>query len=128
MKFTTIYKSGKPEYFFIKADAPSEFAFLQPYFLTTTIDHPRKGRILKMDCLYSGAVWYGRQIHGYGYSASADVYGELIRIIKDLHKNRLTPEDNIFLDSINTHDESIEFPADFLDRLRGYNNDVIKAL
>ena len=37
MKFTTIYKNGRPEHFFIKLDKPNEFNFIQPYFLATSI-------------------------------------------------------------------------------------------
>ena len=128
MKFNTIYKSGKPEYFFIKADSPAEFAFLQPYFLSTTHDKQRKGRILMMQCLYSGYLWYGRQIHGFGYSASADVYGELIRIIKNLHKSRLTADDLAELNAINIHDDNIKISDTLINHLRDYNNEVISAL
>ena len=37
MEFTTIYRNGKPQYFFIKIDEPAEFNFLQPYFLVTSL-------------------------------------------------------------------------------------------
>jgi len=107
MEFTTIYRNGKPQYFFIKIDEPAEFNFLQPYFLVTSIDKPRFGRILEMECLFSGSVWQGRQSHGYGYSCSADVYGTLIDAIYKLYKKELSENAKQELNSINTHDNTL---------------------
>lgn len=122
MEYASIYKSGKVDRFFLKVDDPKEFAFIQPYFLSTKIDNPRSGRILEMDCLFSGAVWSGRQSHGYGYAASADVYGQLIAIIEKLHKGRLTDQDRAALDKINTHESRQVFPDELLDNLSKYND------
>lgn len=122
MEFTTIYHNGKPQRFFIKVDTPREFAVIQPYFISTNIDHPRHGRILEMSCLFSSSVWQGRQIHGYGYSPSADVYGELIRIITELHKHRLTEQDKNELQRINTHEDKQTFSAELLEHLSQYNS------
>lgn len=107
MEFTTIYRNGKPQYFFIKIDEPAEFNFLQPYFLATSMDKPRFGRILEMECLFSGSVWQGRQSHGYGYSCSADVYGTLIDAIYKLYKKELSENAKQELNSINTHDSTL---------------------
>lgn len=128
MKFTTIYKNGKPERFFIMKEATGEFAFLQPYFLSTTNDHKRHGRILEMDCLFSGEVWQGRQTHGFGYSCSDDVYSELIKIIKTLHKKRLSEDDIKELNSINTADDTITFSESLLANLSKYNTEAISEI
>lgn len=107
MEFTTIYRNGKPQYFFIKIDEPAEFNFLQPYFILTSMDKPRFGRILEMECLFSGSVWQGRQSHGYGYSCSADVYGTLIDAIYKLYSKELSEDAKQELDSINTHNNTL---------------------
>lgn len=125
LQFNTIYKNGKPNYFFIKADSPKEFTFIQPYFLITSIDKQRHGRILELNALFSGCVWYGRQIHGYGYSASADVYGELIAIIKKLHGKRLSEKALQELNAINTHDDELTLSAELLEELRTLNGEAI---
>ena len=103
MEFNSIYKNGKPDYFFITIDhEKGERAFIQPYFLVTDIDHPRRGRIREMNVLVNIGniiVYYGKATHGYGYSHSADVYGELIDIIdhKDAHRMKA------FLTKIRNH-------------------------
>lgn len=122
MKFNTIYKNGKPDYFFIKLDNEKEFNFLQPYFLTTSIDHTRHGRIKDMFPIFSGSVFAGKQIHGYGYSASADVYGELITIIKKLYGKQLSENAINELNKINTHNDNIELSTEILKELRELNN------
>lgn len=38
MEFNTIYKNGKPQYFFIKTENAKEFDFIQPYFIVTNRD------------------------------------------------------------------------------------------
>ena len=128
MKYTVIYKNGRPERFFIKIENQKEFSFIHPYFLVTTSDRRRRGNILEMDCLYSGEVWQGRQKHGYGYSASADVYGELIDIINKLYiKNEKMSEQSINeLRRINTHDETIIFSDYLLQELAELNHEELK--
>lgn len=121
MKFTTIYKNGKPQNFFIKIDNEKEFAFLHPYFIVTDCDHTRKGNILTMECLFSGSVWYGRQRHGYGYSCSADVYGELINIILKLHKKDLSQNTIDELKKINVHEDNLQLKESILDELSKLN-------
>ena len=122
MEFTNIYHNGKPQYFFIKLDAENEYNFLQPYFLLTSYDHPRLGRILEMECLFSGSVWQGRQSHGYGYSCSADVYGTLIDAIKKLHGKKLSSTAKEELNAINTHDNALTLSAELLAELATLNN------
>lgn len=121
MEFTTIYRNGKPQYFFIKIDEPAEFNFLQPYFLLTTMDKPRFGRILEMECLFSGSVWQGRQRHGYGYSCSNDVYGTLIDAIYKLYKKDLSEESKHELNAINTHESTLKLSENLLKELARLN-------
>lgn len=122
IEFTTIYHNGRPQRFFIKIDKPSEFNFIQPYFLITTYDKPRFGRILEMDCLFSGSVWQGRQSHGYGYSCSADVYGTLLEAIRKLHKNSLSEAARAELNAIETHNDRLTISAATLAELATLNN------
>lgn len=126
MQFTTIYHNGKPQRFFIKVDNLKEYAFIQPYFIVTTIDRTRIGSILEMNCLFSSSVWQGRQTHGYGYSCSADVYGTLIDIINKLHKDRLTEADKDELKKINTHDEHLVLSSELLENLSKYNSAALE--
>ena len=121
MEFTTIYRNGKPQYFFIKIDEPAEFNFLQPYFLVTSIDKPRFGRILEMECLFSGSVWEGRQLHGYGYSCSADVYGTLIDAINKLYSKELSEESKQEINAICTHDNILKLSGNLLKELAKLN-------
>lgn len=121
MEFNTIYRNGKPQYFFIKIDEPAEFNFLQPYFLLTTMDKPRFGRILEMECLFSGSVWQGRQSHGYGYSCSADVYGTLIDAIYKLYKKDISEESKHELNAINTHESTLKLSENLLRELARLN-------
>lgn len=121
MKFTTIYLNGKPQYFFIKIDEPAEFNFIQPYFLITSMDKPRFGRILEMECLFPGSIWQGRQSHGYGYSCSADVYGTLINAIYKLYKKELSEESKQELNAINTHDNTLKLSENLLTELANLN-------
>ena len=122
MEFTNIYRNGKPQYFFIKLDAENEFNLLQPYFLLTSYDHPRLGRILEMECLFSGSVWQGRQTHGYGYSCSADVYETLISAVKKLHGKELSSTAVEELNAINTHNSTLTLSANLLQELATLNN------
>lgn len=130
MKFTSIYKNGKVQNFYIKANEKEYNAFLQNYFILTTIDKKRLGNILEMDCLFSNdykhtgseAVYIGKQKHGYGYSASADVYGTLLQTIKNLYKNNLTDEELTKLEKINTHDDNIVIDDDLLEKLGKLSN------
>ena len=121
MEFTNIYRNGKPQYFFIKADNENEFNFLQPYFLLTSYDRPRLGRILEMECLFSGSVWQGRQTHGYGYSCSADVYETLISAVKKLHGKELSSTAVEELNAINTHNSTLTLSANLLQELATLN-------
>ena len=126
MEFTTIYRNGKPQYFFIKIDEPAEFNFLQPYFLVTSIDKPRFGRILEMTCLFSGSVWQGRQSHGYGYSCSADVYGTLIDAIYKLYSKELSDESKQELTAINTHENTLKLSENLLKELAKLNMNALE--
>lgn len=125
MEFTNIYHNGKPERFFIKIDSEQEFGFIQPYFLLTSSDKPRLGRILEMECLFSGSVWQGRQSHGYGYSCSADVYGTLIDAIKKLHGKKLSDDARAELNAINTHNSAISLTESTLAELSTLNSEAL---
>ena len=125
MEYTSIYKNGKVQNFFIKIDNQKEFNFLQPYFLITTLDKQRSGSILEMNCLFSCSTWYGRQTHGWGYSSTHDVYSQLIAIIKNLYKNDLSQQALDELDKINTHDDRQTLSDALLDELDRLNNDYI---
>ena len=121
MEFNTIYRNGKPQYFFIKIDEPAEFNFLQPYFLVTSMDKPRFGRILEMECLFSGSVWQGRQSHVYGYSCSADVYGTFFFSIYKLYSKELSDESKQELTAINTHEDTLKLSENLLKELAKLN-------
>ena len=126
MEFNTIYRNGKPQYFFIKIDDPAEFNFLQPYFLVTSIDKPRFGNILEMECLFSGLVWQGRQSHGYGYSCSADVYGTLIDAMYKLYGKELSDESKQELTAINTHENTLKLSENLLKELAKLNMNALE--
>lgn len=121
MEYTSIYKSGKPAYFFIKAESEKDFEFLQPYFLLTSFDKKRLGNILEMECLFSGAVWYGRQRHGYGYAPSRDVYDQLIDAVKKLHQGKLSDAAQKELNEINTDENILRLSDRLLDELKERN-------
>lgn len=125
MKFNSIYKNGKPDYFFITIDSKKgERAFIQPYFIVTDIDHQRRGRIREMNVLVNMnniIVYYGKATHGYGYSHSADVYGELIDIIRDSYGKELTEAENKELSKINTHDDELTVSPKLLEHLAELN-------
>ena len=125
MEFNSIYKNGKPDYFFITIDSKKgERAFIQPYFIVTDIDHPRRGRIREMNVLVNTngiIVYYGKATHGYGYSHSADVYGELIDIIRDTYGEELTDAENKELSKINTHDDELTVSPELLEHLAELN-------
>lgn len=127
MIYSSIYKNGKPDYFFIRAESPKEWALVQPYFLLSSIDKPRVGRIRFMECLFSGDTWYGKQTHGYGYSASHDVYGQLIDCIEKLYKGKLTTEASAELHALNTHDDRIQVSETTLDELEKLNAAALAA-
>lgn len=124
MRYASI--SAQPNTFFIMVDKDEEWAFIQPYFLSTSDDHPRKGKILRMECLFSGKVWNGRQRHGFGYSRSADVYDTLIDIIKELHKGKLSQNALDELDAINTHEEEQKLSDDLLSELSELNTKALR--
>ena len=125
MEFNSIYKNGKPDYFFITIDSKKgERAFIQPYFIVTDIDHPRRGRIREMNVLVNTngiIVYYGKATHGYGYSHSADVYGELIDIIRDTYAKELTDAEEKELSKINTHDDELTVSPELLEHLAELN-------
>lgn len=122
MEYTSIYKNGKPAYFFIKLDNIKEFEFIQPYFLLTDSVHTRCGNILEMECLFSGSVWYGRQRHGYGYSPSHDVYGQLVSCIQKLHGDELSDAAHAEIRNINTDDRILHISESTLDELSVLNS------
>ncbi len=125
MEFNSIYKNGKPDYFFITIDREKgERAFIQPYFIVTDIDHPRRGRIREMNVLVNIGnfiVYYGKATHGYGYSHSADVYGELVDIIRDTYGKELTDAEEEELRKINTHDDKLTLSPELLEHLAELN-------
>lgn len=125
MEFNSIYKNGKPDYFFITIDSKKgERAFIQPYFIVTDIDHPRRGSIREMNVLVNTngiIVYYGKATHGYGYSHSADVYGELIDIIRDTYGEELTDAEKEELSKINTHDDELTVSPELLEHLAELN-------
>lgn len=122
MEFNTIYRNGKLERFFIKLDHMNEYPFLQPYFILTSIDKPRLGNILEMECLFSCSVWQGKQRHGYGYSCSADVYGTLINAINKLHKGKLSEAAQREINGINAHNSTLKLSAETLSELSALNS------
>lgn len=125
MKFNSIYKNGKPDYFFITIERKKgERAFIQPYFIVTDIDHPRRGSIKEMNVLENindVIVYYGKATHGYGYSHSADVYGELIDIIRDSYGKELTDAEHKELNKINIHDDELTVSPELLEHLAELN-------
>ena len=125
MKFNSIYRNGKPDYFFITIDRKKgERAFIQPYFIVTSIDYPRHGRIKEMNVLENMndvVIYYGKATHGYGYSHSADVYGELIDIIRDSYGEELTDVEKYELSKINTHDDELKLSPKLLEHLAELN-------
>ena len=125
MEFNSIYKNGKPDYFFITIDSKKgERAFIQPYFIVTDIDHPRRGSIREMNVLVNTngvIVYYGKATHGYGYSHSADVYGELIDIIEDSYRKELTDAEKTELHKINTHNDELTVSPELLEHLAELN-------
>lgn len=131
MKFNSIYKNGKPDYFFITIDRKKgERAFIQPYFIVTDIDHPRHGRIREMNVLENMndvTIYYGKATHGYGYSHSADVYGELIDIIRDSYGKELTDAEKTVLSKINTHDDELTLSPELLEHLAELNRVALDA-
>ena len=129
MEFNSIYKNGKPDYFFITIDSKKgERAFIQPYFIVTSIDYPRHGRIKEMNVLENMndvVIYYGKATHGYGYSHSADVYGELIDIIRDSYGEELTDVEKYELSKINTHDDELKLSPELLEHLAELNKVAI---
>lgn len=125
MEFNSIYKNGKPDYFFITIDREKgERAFIQPYFLVTDFEHQRRGRIREMNVLTNMnnvTVYYGKATHGYGYSHSADVYGELIDIIEDSYGKELTDAEKDELRKVNTHNEELALSPELLEHLAELN-------
>ena len=125
IEFVGRYENRK-HHFYLKTETAEEFAFLQPYFLVTSFDHPRKGRINRMDCLFSGEIWEGTHGHGWGYSCSADVYGTLIDIIQKLHKGKLSEESQEELRNINTHNDRLNLSTHLLAELEILNAEAFE--
>lgn len=126
MKFNTIYKKGNVDYFFIRLDNKSEWAFIQPYFIFTTREKCGKGRIKKMGNLFSGDVFFGQQLHDYGYSASADVYGTLIHnIILKEYAEQLSEIAKKELRAINTCNDELNLSNATLHELSELNKRAI---
>lgn len=123
MEFNSIYKNYKPDYFFITIEN-KERPFVQPYFIVTDIDHKKRGNITYMEVLQNFGnftTYYGKGRHGYGYSFSADIYGELIDIIRTLYKDDLTEAELEELRKINTHDEKVTLSEGLLEHLKELN-------
>lgn len=128
MRFTA-RTEGKKHLFYIAVDDPREFNILQPYFLATSYDHPKKGNINYMDCLFGGSVWIGSQRHGYGYGFSADVYGTLHNLIRGMYGKKIISGgalDNE-LAAWNTHNDDVHFSDAALDELAALNTEAIRA-
>lgn len=66
-------------------------------------------------------VYYGKATHGYGYSHSADVYGELIDIIRDSYGKELTDAEHKELNKINIHDDELTVSPELLEHLAELN-------
>lgn len=130
MKYTSIYKNGKIQNFYIKANKKEYDAFLQNYFILTSFEKPRLGNIKNIQVLFSNdykneqseAVYIGTQYHGFGYSASHDVFYQLIETIKKLYKNDLTADDLEKLNKINTHEDEIKIDDELLTKLGNLSN------
>lgn len=71
-------------------------------------------------------TYYGKGRHGYGYSFSADIYGELIDIIETLYKNDLTDAEKEELRKINTHDEKVVLSERLLAHLKELNEKALE--
>lgn len=128
MEFNSIYKNGRPDYFFITIES-NERAFVQPYFIVTDIDHKKHGNITYMEVLQNFGnftTYYGKGRHGYGYSFSADIYGELIDIIKTLYKNDLTNEEKEEINKINKHEDIIKLSDSLLRHLKELNENALE--
>ena len=72
-------------------------------------------------------IQYGKGMHGYGYSFSADIYGELIDIIRKLYKDDLTESELEELRKINTHDDDLELSEGLIAHLGEHNEKTIEA-
>ena len=128
MEFNSIYKNGRPDYFFITIES-EERPFVQPYFIVTDIDHKKRGNITYMEVLQSFGnftTYYGKGRHGYGYSFSADIYGELIDIIETLYKDALTEAELEELRKSNTHDEKVVLAEGLLAHLKELNEKALE--
>ena len=133
MKYTSIYKNGKIQNFYLKANKKEYDAFIQNYFILTSLDNPRLGNIKEMCVLFSNdykhegseAVYIGKQYHGWGYSASADVYDELLQAIKKLYKSELNEAELEELEKINTHEEELTICDALLEKLGTLSNNKL---
>lgn len=48
MELARITKNGRADYFIIRTEKPEEWELLRPYYLQTSYDKPRAGRILEI--------------------------------------------------------------------------------
>lgn len=69
MEIARITKNGRADYFIIRTEKPEEWELLRPYYLQTSYNKPRAGRILEMSCLFSDSVWSVRLIRSYAGTA-----------------------------------------------------------
>ena len=76
MEIARITKNGRADYFVIRTEKPEEWELLRPYYLQTSYDKPRAGRILEMACLFSDSVWCVRLSRS--YAGTADVFRALV--------------------------------------------------
>lgn len=88
MELARITKNGRADYFIIRTEKPEEWELLRPYYLQTSYDKPRAGRILEMTCLFSGSVWSVRLIRS--YAGTADVFRALVDLALKLHGDQLS--------------------------------------
>lgn len=88
MELARITKNGRADYFVIRTEKPEEWELLRPYYLQTSYDKPRAGRILEMTCLFSGSVWCVRLSRS--YAGTADVFRALVDLALKLHGGQLS--------------------------------------
>lgn len=88
MELARITKNGRADYFVIRTEKPEEWELLRPYYLQTSYDKPRAGRILEMTCLFSDSVWCVRLSRS--YAGTADVFRALVDLALKLHGGQLS--------------------------------------
>lgn len=88
MELARITKNGRADYFIIRTEKPEEWELLRPYYLQTSYDKPRAGRILEMKCLFSENIWCVRLIRS--CAGTADVFRALVDLALKLHGGQLS--------------------------------------